>query len=225
MANSEKDIQEVFARVHDTLDTARRGLEDLLDPTRHRRMSGLRNLIVFGRSVTFVLQNLRTVVPAGNFDTWYEPQQQSLKADPLMRYFVDARNELEKQGRLSVATSTQIHSFSTDDVKKFGRPPVGAKGFFIGDQLGGTGWEVELKDGSTEKYYVDLPASIGEVSQHFANLPDSIPPELMGATVEDLAKMYIGRLADLVSAAKAHFLGAPPARTPRQMPSYLRLVK
>jgi hypothetical protein len=225
MSNNSAEIEAVMQRVNDTLDTARLGLSDLLDTTRNRRMSGLRNLIAFGRSVTFVLQNLRSVVPPGAFNTWYEPHQEALKADPLMRYFVDARNELEKQGKLSVVTSAHIHSLSTDDIKKFGRPPVGARSFFIGDQLGGSGWEVELADGSKEKYYVELPSSVGTVTQHFSNLPEAMSPELKGATIENLAQRYIERLATLVAAARTHFLGPPAPDVKRQIPPYLRRVK
>jgi hypothetical protein len=103
---------------------------------------------------------------------------------------------------------------------------VGAKGFFIGDQLGGSGWEVQLADGSTEKYYVELPSSIGEVTQHFSNLPEALDPELRGATVEDLSQRYIERLAALVAEAKLHFLGPPePPRATKQAPPYLKRVK
>lgn len=141
------------------------------------------------------------------FDIWYESHQQSLRDDPLMRYFVTARNELEKQGKLSVSTSAYINDYSSDDIWKYGPPPVGAKGFFIGDQLGGSGWEVELPDGSTENYYVELPLSISEVKLRFSNLPEAIAPELKDATVEDLSKRYIERLTTLAAAARTHFLG------------------
>jgi hypothetical protein len=191
-----------------------------LDPRRNRRMSGLRNLIVFGRSVTFVLQNLRSVIPE-EFDVWYGPHQEALRNDPLMRYFVEARNELEKQGKLNVATSAFIRSFSSDDIKKFGRPPVGATSFFIGDQLGGTGWEVELAGGTKEKYYVELPVSIGEVKQHFANLPLAKAPELREATVEELCQRYLEKLAQIVALARQTFLGEVPSAKA----SHLRVVK
>lgn len=222
MTDRTAEIDAVLRRVEETLQTARHGLDDLLDAGRSRRMSGLRNLIVFGRSVTFVLQNLRSVAGEGEFDHWYAPQKEVLKNDPLMRYFVEARNELEKQGKLSVSTSTHIKSFSTDDIKKFGPPPAGATTFFIGDQLGGCGWEVELGDGRKEKYYVDLPVSIGEVKQYFSNFPVAKAPELQGATVEELSQRYIERLAALIAAAREHFLGAPPV--PPKV-SYLRRVK
>lgn len=225
MTKRRAEIEAVLQRADETLQTAMLGLSDLLDSSRDRRMSGLRNVIAFGRSVTFVLQNLRSVVRE-EFDAWYEPHQKSLKNDPLMRYFVEARNELEKQGKLSVSTSTHIRFFSSTDIAKLGRPPTGAKGFFIGDQFGGSGWEVELADGSMEKYYVDLPSSIAEVKQHFSNLPEAMAPELKGATVEELSQRYLERLESLVFAARTHFLGTetqPAAGRPR--PSHLRRVK
>lgn len=224
MSDRRANIEAVLQRVDETLETAQLGLSDLLDTSRSRRMSRLRNLIAFGRSVTFVLQNLRSVV-GRDFDAWYEPHQQSMKNDPLMRYFVEARNELEKQGKLSVSTSAHISSFSPGDITKFGRPPAGATTFFIGDQLGGCGWEVELADGSIEKYYVELPTSIGEVKQHFSNLPEAIAPELKGATIEYLSQRYIERLASLVIGAREHFLGSSPPREQKKRPSHLKLVK
>jgi hypothetical protein len=128
----------ILTRAEETLQTARFGYQDLIGPERQRRVSGLRNLIVFGRAVTFVIQNLRSVL-GDSFDQWYAPEQEAMKLDPLMRYFVEARNAIEKQGRINLTTSATIHSFSTSDLSRFGTPPPGAQGFFIGDQLGGTG--------------------------------------------------------------------------------------
>ncbi|MEH6678045.1 hypothetical protein [Phenylobacterium sp.] len=50
------------------------------------------------RTVTFILQSNKRLIP--NFDEWYAPWQEKLKADPLMRWMVDARNKIEKQGDL-----------------------------------------------------------------------------------------------------------------------------
>lgn len=220
-------IVDVLRRAEETLKTARHGLDDLLSSDRSHRFTGLRNLIVFGRSFTWVLQNLRSVIPE-QFDRWYAPEQANLAKDPLMRYFVEARNELEKQGKLSVTTNAVVHSFSPQtDMKKFGPPPIGAKSFFIGDPLGGTGWEVELADGKIEKYYVALPNSIGEVTQHFANFPEAKAPELAGKTVEELCILYLNRLDALLDKARNHFLHEPPRESmgSKRLPSYLRIVK
>jgi hypothetical protein len=144
-----------------------------------------------------------------------------------MRYFVDARNNLEKQGRVPVSTQAHIRSFSSGDISKFGPPPAGATGFFIADQLGGSGWEVELPDGSKQKYYVELPTEVAEVTQHFVGLPEALDLELRGKPVDELCELYLARLDTLLDQARQEFLGADPRQRQggRVLPSYLRVVK
>lgn len=50
------------------------------------------------RTVTFILQSNKDLI--SEFDSWYAPWQAKLKADVLMRWMVDARNKIEKQGDL-----------------------------------------------------------------------------------------------------------------------------
>lgn len=117
-----ESISEVLVRTEQTLETAKHGFDDLVSKNKVRRFTGLRNLIVFGRSVTFVLQNLKSVVGKDRFDSWYEPHQESMKQDVVMKYFVKLRNELEKQGRLPVSSSARIHNFSSDMISKYKQP-------------------------------------------------------------------------------------------------------
>ncbi len=62
------------------------------------------NTIQTLRTVTFILQKHKLDIP--DFDTWYGVKnqpgnwQKRLGADPLMRWMVDARNRIEKQGDL-----------------------------------------------------------------------------------------------------------------------------
>lgn len=220
MASSDTSVEGVLNRVEQTLETARYGLEDLLNASPPRRMAGLRNLIVFGRAVTFALQNLKSVV-GDKFDDWYGPHQEELKRDPLMRHFVEMRNEIEKQGKLGVSTYAHIHSFD-GDMSKFGKAPPGAVGFEVGGAYGGSGWIMPMPDGSEEIYYASVPPSLGEVKQYFVNLPS----EVRNGTVEELSQLYIDRLAELVTAARAHFLGLPPEPSvPERGKPHLRLVK
>jgi len=226
MTDKRKSIEATVRRAEEILQTARHGYNDLVSRDRSRRFSGLRNLIVFGRSVTFVLQNLKSDVGEKVFNEWYLPRQEEMRQDPLLRYFVTARNEILKQGRLNVSTSAHIHQLSGEDFQKFGPPPPGATNFFIGDQSGGTGWEVELPDGSKEKYYVELPTSIGEVKQQFANLPEATDPELKGKSVEELCALYLGRLESLLDDARNVFLAETVQRVKgRRLPSYLKVIK
>ena len=55
------------------------------------------------RTVTFIIQSNKHLIP--EFDHWYGPWREKLKSDALMRWMVDARNKIEKQGDL------EAHSF------------------------------------------------------------------------------------------------------------------
>ncbi|XJC73373.1 hypothetical protein ACHFCA_21720 [Delftia tsuruhatensis] len=55
------------------------------------------------RTVTFIVQSNKKLFP--NFDVWYDSWQTKLRSDNLMRWMVEARNRIEKQGDL------ETHSF------------------------------------------------------------------------------------------------------------------
>lgn len=220
-----ESISEVLVRTEQTLETAKHGFDDLVSKNKVRRFTGLRNLIVFGRSVTFVLQNLKSVVGKDRFDSWYEPHQESMKQDVVMKYFVKLRNELEKQGRLPVSSSARIHNFSSDMISKYKQPP-GTVGFFIGDQLGGSGFEVELPDGTKEKYYVEIPSSVAEVTQHFNELPVPDDNELKAQTIEQLSEFFLNTLEALLDNARKEFLEQETQTVNgRRLPPFIRVVK
>jgi hypothetical protein len=61
-----------------------------------QQLAHIRSAVIDIRRVTFVLQTLRSRVD--DFDSWYVDVQGRLRADPLMRYFVELRNEIEKCG-------------------------------------------------------------------------------------------------------------------------------
>jgi hypothetical protein len=60
------------------------------------------------RQVSFVLQKNKDLIP--DFDKWYAGWQERLGAIPLMRWMVDARNRIEKQGDL------EAHSFVSAEI-------------------------------------------------------------------------------------------------------------
>lgn len=60
------------------------------------------------RQVSFVLQNNKKLIP--DFDKWYAGWQGKLAAIPLMKWMVEARNRIEKQGDLDA------HSFVSAEI-------------------------------------------------------------------------------------------------------------
>ncbi len=114
--------REVFARADAALTTARYGLEDLrcIDPG--RKLSGLRNLVVFGRAVVDVLLHLRSLDP--DFDAWLELRVGEVREDPLVRYFYDLRTGLFRRGPAQAATRAQGASPTRPrDLRRSGPPP------------------------------------------------------------------------------------------------------
>lgn len=196
---------DVLKAVQATLETAEHALEDLINGPPNRKLSGLRNLVVFGRAVTNVLQNLRSTEP--EFDIWYNRYVDEMKSDPLLKYFYKLRSVILKKGILKTSIRAFIRRLEFPcDMSRFGPPPPFAKSFFIGDQLGGTGWEVELPDGSKMKYYVELPSDIGSASLHFPDPPTHhLGKEIGSYSVEKLSALYIEYLRKMVREAQTKF--------------------
>jgi hypothetical protein len=206
MIASNRTTLDIIRSAEDTLKTAIQGLEDLVKGPQERKLSGLRNLVVFGRAVTNIIQNLRSTEQ--DFETWYKKYQEEMKSDPLLKYFYELRSKILKEGVLKTLTKVFIRKLEVPkDLAGFGTPPQNAKGFFIGDTLGGSGWEVELPDGSLEKYYVELPSDIGSISVHFPDAPNyHLGKEIEDTSITKLAKLYINYLRNLIIAAKDRFI-------------------
>ena len=76
---------DIIRSAEETLKTAEQGLEDIIKGPPERKLSGLRNLIVFGRAITNILQNLRSIEP--DFDAWYERYRKEITQRMWLRAF------------------------------------------------------------------------------------------------------------------------------------------
>lgn len=201
-----KSTEGIIADAVQTLDTARLGLSDIVNGGPEKRDAGLRNVVVFGRAVTNVLQNLRST--ESRFEDWYAPLQKEMESDSLLRFFYNLRSEILKEGTIPTSTSAYIKGFNfPQDMFRFGPPPPNAVRFFIGDRLGGTGWEVRVSGDSIEKYYVQLPPEIGVVTRQFREPPkEHLGAALRDVSIESLCQLYLDYLATVVESAKATFM-------------------
>jgi hypothetical protein len=202
-----RTTRQVLYDVRQQLRTAQIGLEMLDHLDRSRALAGLRNVAVFGRAVTFVLQNLRDTEPA--FDEWYAPHVAAMRGDELCRFFVELRNTIEKVGDLPVKVGTYvIRHFTGADMARLPPAPPNAEGMFMGDPLGRAGWVVRQPDGSTENFYFDLPADIGGPTDlQFPDPPKSHAGQSLTTTkMRDICRLYLDYLENLVQSAEARFL-------------------
>ena len=92
---------QVVTRSGTMLRMVRQGLRDMTDADHDRLLFGFLGVVVFGRSMTLVMQNLRTHDRL-TFDAWYGPWQQEMQGDPLMKYFNDLRTKVIHQDAPSI---------------------------------------------------------------------------------------------------------------------------
>lgn len=199
---------DVLGKTRQMLDTTQLGLNDLKTWDASRRPTGLLNVATFGRSVTLVLQNMRTIDRAG-FDAWYAPYLKEMADDPLLQYFKNLRNEILKEGPPQMGTrGMSLGHFDSDMMREYEKHmPPGAEGFFVGDAWGGTGWAVSLPDGTHQPYYVEPLEGMG--LKTWVNMPNA-PTEHLGKPLPDqdvvtLCTAYVEYLTRVVEAAEAHF--------------------
>ena len=87
---------QTVTRAGTMLRMVQQGLRDMQETGQDRILLGFLGVVVFGRSMTLVMQNLRRH-DQDEFDRWYAPWQAEMKDDPLMRYFCDLRTKVIHQ--------------------------------------------------------------------------------------------------------------------------------
>jgi len=180
-------------------------LSDLKQPGNTRRTSAFWNIVTYGRMVTFHMQKLLSGMDG--FEEWYTAKQEEMRDDELLIFFKQMRNIIEKEHFIRPANVAYIsHLEIPRDLQRFGPPPPGAKGFFIGDQYGGSGWNVEGPNGQQFKVYVELPSDIGTTWMTLKEMPRKhLGKMLKDNSLESACTLYIGYLKELVEVAIDQF--------------------
>jgi hypothetical protein len=108
-------IPDVHARLNEAHIHWHRALDSYHSP--HEFRASLNACIQALRSVTFVLQKNKRAIP--EFDAWYAKEQERMRADPVMRWLVEARNRVVKQGDLEARSYAALSILASYD-----DPPV-----------------------------------------------------------------------------------------------------
>ena len=196
-----RSTTEILQNARRALQVARRGAQDLRESRNaDRRMTGFRNVVVFGRSVAHILEHLRSAEPS--FNTWYQGYQN----DPALEYLIELRNRMLKEGEIPARVKVHIAELDGGTLARNLPPaPPGATDFFIGDEFGGNGWVVELAGGETEKFYVELPRVPGLKVDAEVRLIEA-PPDFQHMSVEDTCDRFMRFLGGMVADAERHFV-------------------
>jgi hypothetical protein len=137
-----------------------------------------------------------------------------MSQDPLLRYLYELRSAILKKGQEGATNAVTIQSASMGEILwMLGPAPPNTVSTFLGDENGGSGWEVQLEDGTIQRIYATLPENNNvQVRLAFENLPS----EHLGASVtddslENICRLYVQYLRRLVEAAEERF--GPPGTT------------
>jgi hypothetical protein len=198
------DITVVIRNAEEILHIARLGYYDLTSSNQARHSSGLRNLIVFSQALLVALQNLEKSADNALFTIWYEEQQSAIKSDTVMSYFTKLRDEVLKKEDIPAFTSWSP-KFSASEIAELGKPPAGAKGFFIGDKSTGSGWVIDLPDDQEGRYYVELPENMAQFEQLFSAFPIPGNSALQSQSIESLCGDYLDSLGKMLDSAREAF--------------------
>jgi hypothetical protein len=115
---SNRTSHEVLNAAKSTLQHAQIALEDIrsTEPRRVERwMKEAAAVITLGRSVTFILQNLRQRVGEQAFEEWYEPWRTEMESDPLLKALCKLRNQIEKRGKTGANARVMVCRSDTPD--------------------------------------------------------------------------------------------------------------
>jgi hypothetical protein len=199
------NIAVAIRNAEEILHIAKLGYYDLTNSSQARHFSGLRNLIVFAQAFLVALQNLEGSTDKALFTIWYEEQQSAMKSDAVMSHFTKLRDEVLREDDIPLFTSWSP-KFSAFEIAELGKPPAGAKGFFIGDKSTGSGWIIDLPDDQEGRYYVELPESLAQLEQLFSALPIPRSGTLQSKSIEILCGDYLDSLEKMLDSARKSFL-------------------
>ncbi len=108
-AHSQCPLAAVDKRLEDAHRLWHQAEQSYFDPEAFRLAA--QNTIQTLRTVSFVLQNHKRTIP--DFDQWYGSQQEKMRANPLLRWIVEARNKIEKQGDLESHSLVRVETIAS----------------------------------------------------------------------------------------------------------------
>jgi hypothetical protein len=131
------------------------------------------------------------------FETKIQPLIDTFCNNPIIDWWLVIRHKVTHDLPPSFVSSTHVSHLDSSTIDRINRSaPTGTKGMFIGDELGGSGWEVEGEGGEVRKVYFSLPNAIGSTEINFPDPPNT-------KKIEDLASEAFSLTNKLVEDVKA----------------------
>ena len=164
---------------------------------------GMYDVVIYGRSVTNILQKLRGVEPS--FNEWYQPFREEMKNDELMKFFYKLRSQMLKEGISPVSIEVGLEPFNLKKIQEKYPKPKNATRLVLGTGVNGSFYEVKNADGSIEKKPVDFKVT-PRIIQRFTDGPKThLGINIEGETAIQMAEYFVVYLRKLITSAHDKF--------------------
>jgi hypothetical protein len=173
----------------------------------YNRQLAITNALSLARSVYHSLSQLRK---QGNVESkaWFKLENEKLATSEINDWLRKARDVSLKEAKPITSMNAYIGNFNTDMMANLVRPP-GATSFFIGDQNGGSGWDITHSDGSTSVVYVNSDKDIPEARIIVWNSSQFAPKGKEQTPVEELFEQYTDEYNKILLDGIKRFSGGP----------------
>lgn len=155
MRTTQKEIELSLNQIDSIFQIAKQAYKEYTEPGGVNRYRGLRNFLVFANSTANSIKILESKV--SGFDTWYAGVRKGIIESAESRYCSELRTCILKEEHAKSKTFVRFGKQAFADLQR----PTGAVSFIINDNHGGDGWKLELPDGSSEMYYINVPGTVG----------------------------------------------------------------
>jgi hypothetical protein len=207
-AHKKQNAAKVLGHARRAWRTAVLGLEDFRSDDPDRRWLGYCNVIVWGRAVTNVLQNMKAV-DERKFDEWYRPHVKAMRDDQLVRWCYEQREKVLKQIAPDLIREHSVSFSEPEDFEViFSQRPEGSRENLSFDPSGKPGFRIRQQDGQIAWRYVDLTRFKGRISSilRFPKSPTMhLGKELTDRSLDTILKCYLDYLDALLGEAESMF--------------------
>lgn len=128
---------QVVTRAGTLLRMARLGLEDLATVDEDRALFGFLGVVVYGRSMTLIMQHLRTYDEVA-FDDWYQPWRDEMTGDPVCLYLADLRTKIVHHHSPGILYTLYAHGRNSPQVGSIRLDGVEPPAVHLGEPISDT---------------------------------------------------------------------------------------
>jgi hypothetical protein len=191
-------INEIFETALEQLELTELQLKNMENVSPKARKSAAVAAVAMARTSYHSLKKLQEAGQEAR--EWFKKINERLSKSEVSEWVRKTRDRMLKEADLSISSGMHIESFSSDQIPT---PPPNAVSFFLGDEIGGSGWFVLHPDGSESKYYIDVSQTFPESNITSWLTTTDMPGEYFGEPIEKIIQALVEEYRLIIAEGKA----------------------